>query len=101
MIRTIAILWYLLGVAGALPAMFSVMMVDAPGASERLATLTLMYATLAFPLVCFGSATAALKLRRDERTRAKRMLCLPLVVVLVGAAAVLWITVKQGGQFNG
>jgi hypothetical protein len=102
MIRTIAILWFVLGALGALPAMFSVMMVDAPGATDRPATMALMAATMGFPIACFASGIAALDMRRqDNRTKAYVALCIPLVVAIVGIAAAAWIEIMQGGKFNG
>jgi hypothetical protein len=101
-IRTISIAWFLLGALGAIPAMFSVMMVDAPGATDRPATMALMAATMGFPLACFGAGIAALDLRRQGNHRhACAALCIPLVVVLVGVAAAAWIEIIQGGKLNG
>ena len=102
LVLIVGTIWIVAGAAGALPAVFSVMMIDAPGATERPATLALVAAVASFPCVCFFSATRAFRHRRvDELSRACFFLLLPVINLAVAGAAAAWIQQFQGGKFNG
>lgn len=84
---------------GALPALFSVMTLDAPGAAERPAVLTLVAAMLSFPLACLFAATKAFqRLRVDQLSQACLFLLLPVIILAVAAAAATWIQLFQNGR---
>jgi hypothetical protein len=101
-ILALTVLWAVVGVASVVPAAFSVMMFDAPGATERPATVVLVLAVLSFPLVCLFTVVNALACRRSEQwSRAYWFLALPAVNLLAGGAAAWWIEAFQGGKFAG
>jgi hypothetical protein len=92
----------LLGVV-TLPAFFLVAMVlGAPGAVERPATVLLAFSGVAMPLSCFGAVAGAWKAyRRDEIGEAFRAFWIPAALLAVAGAACAWIEFMQDGQFNG
>lgn len=94
--------WTLLGLACAVPAMFSVMMFDAPGSTSSPATVALVAALMSFPFICaltVGNVWHAN--RTGDVSAAYRWACLPLVNLAVGGAATLWIMLMQAGKFGG
>lgn len=96
------VVWGLAGVASAIPAMFSVMLFDAPGSEENPATIALAAAMMGFPVACLIAVTQAwAAYRRDDATRIKLWSSAPLVVVAVGAVAAAWIEWFQGGKLAG
>jgi hypothetical protein len=101
-VRATWITWGLLGIVAVPPAMFSVMMFDAPGAAENWATIVLAAATLSFPFVCLISVIESRnRLLRDLQANAYWWACLPLVNVVVGGVGLAWISLVQGGKFSG
>lgn len=101
LLRLISVLWILAGVAGLIPALFSVMLFDAPGSESNPATIALALAVATFPFVCFGAAVQALRSAADESGGDYRLLFVPLLNVVVAALAVAWIEAFQNGRFNG
>ncbi len=96
------VLWSLLGVASALPAMFACMMFDAPGSEGQWATWALVAALMSFPFVCIVAVLEARSSRRAGNfSRACWCACLPVVNLLVGGAAAAWIELVQGGRLAG
>jgi hypothetical protein len=94
--------WLVIGALAAIPAMFSVMMFDAPGATENVATYVLAAAVMSFPIACFGAVALARPARLGGRMgRAWLCLALPLVNIVVGGAAAAWISLMQDGRFAG
>jgi hypothetical protein len=101
-VLALAALWAVVGIVSFLPAMFSVMMFDAPGSTEQPATWVLALSVLSFPLVCLFAVVNALVCRRaGDLQRAYRFLLLPLVNLLAGGAAAAWIQAFQDGKFAG
>ena len=100
MVAGLSVLWIAVGVWGLFPAAFSVMMIGAPGATERPATVILDATIFTFPGVCFAAAAKALSMRA-HRPRASLILLLPLISMAIAAAADVWIEHFQGGKFNG
>jgi hypothetical protein len=98
----VTVAWGLAGAAGALPAMFAVMLFDAPGSESRVATITLAAALMAFPLVCLVSVWEVWNsFRMGNARRLKLWACAPLLILAIGAAAAAWVEFVQGGQLNG
>jgi hypothetical protein len=101
LIVALAAIWIVAGILGVIPALFSVMLLDAPGSEDRPATVALMFAVLTFPFVCLFSVVKSLANRREHAGRAYLFLLLPLVNIAIGLAAAVWIQQFQGGKFNG
>jgi hypothetical protein len=94
--------WALLGALSAIPAMFSAMMFDAPGASGNAATIALFLSLISFPFVCLVAMFESQSRRRKGGLRAACLWsCLPVVNLVVGGVALAWITYMQGGRFAG
>jgi hypothetical protein len=94
--------WALLGALSAIPAMFSAMMFDAPGASSNAATIALFLALISFPFVCLVAMFESQSRRRKGGLRSACLWsCLPMVNLVVGGIALAWITYMQGGRFAG
>lgn len=101
LIRLISVLWILAGVAGLMPALFSVMLFDAPGSESNPATIALALAVATFPFVCLGAAVQSLRSASADSGGDYRLLFLPLLNIVVAAIAVAWIEAFQNGRFNG
>ena len=96
------VLWVGLGLFSVLPAMFSVMMFDAPGSDANPATWALFASVVSFPFVCGGAvATSWAAFRAGEFAKACWCACLPVINLAVGGAASAWITLAQDGKFAG
>jgi hypothetical protein len=94
--------WALLGALSAIPAMFSVMMFDAPGSTSNAATIALFVSLISFPFVCILAMFESQSRRRKGSLRAACLWsCLPVVNLLIGGAALAWITYMQSGRFAG
>ena len=94
--------WTLLGLASAVPAMFSVMMFDAPGSTSNPATMALVASLMTFPFICaltVGNVWHAH--RTGDLSSAYRWACLPFFNLAVGGAGTLWICLMQGGMLSG
>ena len=101
-VRSIAILWFALGVIGFLPAAFSGMIFDAPGSENRFANVALATSIGTFPLVCICTGVKAIVYgRRGEFGSAYKTLMIPLINIAGGGAAIVWISWFQNGKFNG
>jgi hypothetical protein len=101
LIPVVAWLWRIVGCPAIVPALFSVMLFDAPG-SMQLSTILLATAIVTFPAVCFQSANQALRHYRSERPReAVRALAKPLASIAVILTSLAWIEIFQGGKLNG
>ena len=101
-VRATWVAWSALGILAALPAMFSAMMFDAPGAADNWATIALVAALCSFPVVCFIAVFESYnRLRKDTVASALWWACLPLVNCAVGGLGLAWITFVQGGKFSG
>jgi hypothetical protein len=96
------VLWVALGLAAIIPALFSVMMFDAPGSEKNLAVRALAASLMGFPIVCgFSVAKSWLVFREKAYWLACALALLPLINVAVGGAGLAWIQLVQGGKFNG
>lgn len=96
------IAWTPLGVVSILPAMFSVMMFDAPGSEKNLATIALAASLMSLPVVCgIAVAMSWQSLRAASHAVACLWAMLPFVNLFVGGAGLNWIMWMQGGKFNG
>lgn len=102
-IATLAsVLWGALGTVGVVPALFSVMMFDAPGSTTNPATIASAASVMSFPLVCGISVSLCWTRFREQRFAAAGWsTLLPLMNVVVLAAAIGWIEWMQGGKLNG
>lgn len=95
-------LWLLGCVPGCALALFSVMLFDAPGSAGNPATIALFCSLSTFPVVCLLSIVFAWILYRSQWfTVAFWVACLPLVNVIAGAGAMLWLELFCGGRFSG
>ena len=94
--------WALLGLASVIPAMFSVMMFDAPGSTSNLPTIALVASLMSFPFACVIALVEAWgSYRREDYSRARCWAGLPLINLTLGGAAVVWILLFQDGKFAG
>jgi hypothetical protein len=88
-------------IVSAAPAGLSVMMFDAPG-SDTPATYALAGSLMSFPFAC---CLAVVMSQRALKVNTPLTACvwvfLPLVNIGVGGAGLAWITLVQGGKFNG
>ena len=96
----LTVLLGILAVVGALPAMFAPMMFDAPGSEKNRATRVLAISTMTWPVSCVIAIGLAwfFKGRGDASLW---LFLLPLLNLVAGFAAFCWISLVQGGQFNG
>lgn len=101
----LAIMSVIMGAFGALstlPALFSVMMFDAPGATENPATVTLFVAIASCPIVCYSAIFSAWLFYRENKFGLARIVVLaPLLNLLVGGIALYCLEVFYDGRFNG
>jgi hypothetical protein len=96
----LTVLLGILAVVGAIPAMFAPMMFDAPGSEKNVATRILAVSAMTWPVSCVVAIGLAWFLR-GRGDASLWLFLLPLLNVVAGAAAWCWISVVQGGQFNG
>ncbi len=95
-------LWLLATVPGIGLAMFSVMLFDAPGSEENPATIALFYSLSTFPVICVVSVVLSWILyRRQWSTVACWIACLPLLNVIAGIGAIVYLETFCGGRFSG
>ena len=84
--------WSALGVLGILPALFTIKMLSAPGAVESLPTIILVVALASFPIVCLAAILISQRAISSEKyRRACGWACLPLVNIVIGGLALIWI----------
>ena len=97
-----SIVWVPLGILSTVPAGFSVMMFDAPGADKNPATIALVFGLMSFPVAClFGVAISWKALRGEKFFQACLWTYLPFVSLAIGGAGLAWIWMVQGGRFAG
>lgn len=91
-----------LGLLSVMPALLSVMMFDAPGSQENPATNLLFWSVFLFPLTCVVSVACAWGLYAAKVRRwAILVTGLPMINVLLGVIAIVWLELAYGGKFNG
>ena len=80
------------GLFGIVPAITSVFLFDSPGSEKNPATIILFANALTFPLACLTSIVASWVLYVVKRyTLAFVLALLPLVNVVMGAGALVWL----------
>lgn len=102
MLAALSLLWGALGLLGAIPAMFAVMMFDAPGSETNLPTIAAAASIFTFPLVCLFTIIASWAAYSSGTSqRALQITALPLINLVVGSGSFAWIEWMQGGKFTG
>ena len=111
----LAILGLVLGIASALPAMFAVMMFDAPGSENVFWTQLAAYGMLAMPVVTLGACVIAgiaigvgwaanakqnVQQARGAMMLACMLLMLPVLNLAVVIAGFVGLQVVCGGSFS-
>ena len=95
------ILFSLGGILGILPALTSFFLFDAPGSEKNPATIVLFVSALTLPLVCVIAVSAAWILyARKWFAAACWVSLLPLVNLVGGGGALLWLELFNNGQFS-
>ncbi len=91
----------LAALASLIPAMFSVMMFDAPGSTQNIALWVAFFSVLAFPVVAGASLVVAWLVFASGRPW-PALLCFLLPLLPLGGVigGFMWIEVMQGGQFS-
>jgi hypothetical protein len=93
------VLWVVisvLGLLGCLPAMMSPMAGDDPR-QPKIPTLLVIFCMATFPIACWVSVgISAVLAARDARRACWYVLCLPLVNIVVGGIAIIWIRSAVG-----
>jgi heme/copper-type cytochrome/quinol oxidase subunit 2 len=88
----------LVGLVGAMSSFF---LFDAPGSEKNSAVWVLFWSLLTFPVVCvvaIAAAWIAYALKRFVFARCISLL--PLVNIIAGGTAMLWLEIANGGRFN-
>jgi hypothetical protein len=94
-------IWFALMIVVSVPALFSIMMFDAPG-SDRPATYLLAGSLMSCPFACgFSVLMSERSIKTHALLSAFLWTMLPLVNIAVGSAGLAWIVWMQGGRFNG
>ena len=92
--RKPVILWVVIGIVGllsCLPAMMSPMLGDDPR-MPRIPALLLILCVGSFPISCFVSIAVSSRIAaKGSYVASLRALCLPLINIVIGAIAYLWI----------
>jgi hypothetical protein len=87
---------------GGFMAMMSVMMFDAPGSTENPAVILLFSSVVGFPLACIVAVIAAwIAIARARDRGALWLSLLPVLPIVSGVVALVWLQVRYGGQFGG
>jgi hypothetical protein len=95
------ILFSLVGLLGILPALTSFFIFDAPGSEKNPATIVLFFSALTLPIVCLLSiATAWVIYARKHFAAACCIALIPVVNLISGGAALLWLEIFNGGHFS-
>ena len=95
----LTVLLVILGLLGCIPAMFTPMMFDDGDALHNPATIILAVSIVTWPPCCLIAIILAWVFRKRSNG-SLRFLLLPLINLLAGGAALLWITIFQGGEFS-
>ena len=95
----LTVLLVILGVLGCIPAMFTPMMFDDGAALRNPPAIILALSVVTWPLSCLIAMILSWALRKHGRASLRAFL-LPLVNLVAGSAALLWIMVVQDGQFT-
>jgi hypothetical protein len=78
-----------------------VFLFDSPGSEKNPATIILFANALTFPLACLTSVVASWILYASKRyTLAVGLAFLPLVNVIMGAGALVWLELFNDGRFS-
>jgi hypothetical protein len=95
------VLLVITGFVGFAPAMMSPMMFDSPGSDEDPATLLLFSSMVSFPAVCLLAIPLAWIVHVFQKHRLA-IFCtlLPLVNLVVGSLALLYLLVFNQGNFG-
>jgi hypothetical protein len=89
-------------VIGAVMALMSVMMFDAPGSEHNKALILLFSSMVAFPLACIvGVALGWIAIARHRDRGAMWFSLLPLLPITTGIAGIIWLQIASGGRFAG
>ena len=95
------ILFSLGGILGLLPALTSFFLFDAPGSEDNPATILLFCCALTLPVVCLLALLAAWIFYWGKHYRsACGISLLPLLNITGAIAALVWLEIFHGGQFN-
>lgn len=98
----LSVVFGVLGAASAIPALFSVMLFDAPGSTENPATIALVAAIATCPIVCPAAVVGAwLFYRAGRNALAAIVIWSPILNVVVAAIAIYCLETFYGGKFNG
>ena len=88
-------------VFGAVMALMSVMMFDAPGSESNPPVILLFSSVVGFPLSCiFGVALAWIAIARRRDRGALWFSLLPLLPIITGVVAIVWLQLSNGGRFG-
>lgn len=86
-----SLLWSVLAVTSALPAMFVPMMFDSAEAFTNVPWVLMALCIGTFPLVCIGTVIASWwAFARDKIRMARTLTLLPVFNLVVGGAATVW-----------
>ncbi len=80
--------------------MMSAMMFDSPGSEDSIPTITLVISLIAYPFVTFiGVVTAWILFMRKKHILAILSASLPILNILIGIAAIIYMAVFCDGNF--
>ncbi|MGB3200656.1 MAG: hypothetical protein WBA99_07130 [Nodosilinea sp.] len=104
----VTVIWTAAAVIGLMPALMSPMMFDAPGSLENPATVALALSVATFPVVCILAVLAgwlvfalpALAHLPYRYHWVCGLLALPLLNVVIGGLALVWLVWFNGGSFT-
>jgi len=89
------------GILSIIPAMFSVMMLDAPDAVKQPATVALAASVGFYPIISFAALASSWKAySNDRRGLASALILLPCINLIVGGLAYLYIDTFRNGQLT-
>lgn len=86
---------------GAFMALMSPMIFDAPGSEENPPVILLFSSIVSFPLLCIvGVALGWIAIARRRDRGALWFSLLPLLPIVAGVVAIIWLQMSNGGQFG-
>jgi hypothetical protein len=101
MVAMTTIIWAVIGLYGALSALLSVMLFDAPGSERQFGTILLAISIVLLPLTCFASILSSWVALHKDRLR---VACVASFFPLAGLALILfaqcWIDHFQDGRLG-